>query len=178
MTRPQTVAGGYWAPVMVMRYSISNFINNRNDFHDHELRQFAWSQVLTAPDWPLIFCHNPSSSLSNRLTRLKTFMKLMFQKKRSAHLTDGILPRDDARFIDWNIYTGFIIRGIHHVWDLSITNKFLPLTARRPGNVWHIPCGGGDLMVTQPQVTSGPSCWPLHTLEISPHWKLALVSDW
>ena len=48
MTRPQTVAGGYWAPVMVMRYSISNLINNRNDFHDHELRQFAWSQVLTS----------------------------------------------------------------------------------------------------------------------------------
>lgn len=98
--------------------------------------------------------------------------------KRKDHLTDGILPRDDARFIDSNIYTGFIIRGIHHVCDLSITNKFLPLTGWGPGNVRHIPCGGGDLMVTPPQVTSVPSCWPLHTLEISPHWKLALVSDW
>ena len=52
MTRPQTVASGrwllsYWAQGMAMRYSISNIINNRNDFHDHELRQFAWSQVLT-----------------------------------------------------------------------------------------------------------------------------------
>ena len=35
------VATGDW---MAMRYSISNIINNRNDFHDHELRQFAWSR--------------------------------------------------------------------------------------------------------------------------------------
>ena len=39
------VATGDW---MAMRYSISNIINNRNDFPDHELRQFAWSGAHTA----------------------------------------------------------------------------------------------------------------------------------
>ena len=45
--RLRLVAGGYW-DWMAMRYSISNIINNRNDFHDHELRQFAWSGAHTA----------------------------------------------------------------------------------------------------------------------------------
>ena len=86
--------------------------------------------------------------------------------------------KDDAQFISSNIYTGFIIRSIHHIWDLS-TNKFLPLTGRRPGNAWYIPSRGegGPGWHHIPRWHLSPPCWPLHTLNILPTLEIS-ISQW
>ena len=165
--RLRLVAGGYWAQGMAMRYSISNIINNRNDFHDHELRQFAWSQVLTVH-------HSASNDLWYSIF---TWVLLSVYPADATQKIEKMMLISSAQIFIPDLSSGASITS--EIW--AQTNSYpLQEGARGMFDTFQVWEGGwGHLGDTHhiPRWHLSPPCWPLHTLDILPILEIS-ISQW
>lgn len=147
-----------------MRYSISNIINNRNDFHDHELRQFAWSQVLTVH-------HSASNDLWYSIF---TWVLLSVYPADATQKIEKMMLISSAQIFIPDLSSGASITS--EIW--AQTNSYpLQEGARGMFDTFQVWEGGwGHLGDTHhiPRWHLSPPCWPLHTLDILPTLEISI----